>query len=178
MGKASYARSGQTGGGNVSKARKARGEAAVEKVNTNEDKPFEGAATPFGHDEEGCEDVTTPGEPVTKSSPSAAVLRARGGDLDVEKAGGVPDAIGGPSMGAFARGGNLGQQKTAVSVQTGLGGIGPKVAAAVARGGGQVQLAPGQIGVWAQPKDPTSDPLRKPSEQYGTGNPEPAKPVY
>lgn len=177
MGKANYARSGQAGG-NVSKARKARGEAAVEKVNTNEDKPFEDAATPFGGaGDEG--DVTTPGEtatPMTKSS--EAVLRARGGDVAVEKAGGVPDAIGGPSMGAFARGGNAGQQKTAVSVQTGLGSIGPSVAAAVARGGGQVQLAPGQIGVWAQPKDPTSEPLRKPSKQYGEGNPEPAKPVY
>ncbi|HUU60682.1 MAG TPA: hypothetical protein VMZ50_14170 [Phycisphaerae bacterium] len=169
MGKASYARSGQAGGGNISKARKARGD--VEKG-----KPFEGAATPFGGEGGDEDDVTTPGEPVTKSS--AAVLRARGGDLDVEKAGGVPDAIGGPSMGAFARGGNAGQQNRAVSVQTGLGSIGPSVAAAVARGGGQVQLAPGQIGVWAHPKDPTSAPLRKPSTQYGDGNPEPAKPVY
>ena len=169
MGKASYARSGQTGGGNISKARKARG-GSVEKG-----APFEGAAPPFGSDDEG-DDTTTPDEPVTKSS--AAVLRARGGDLDVEKAGGVPDAIGGPSMGAFARGGNAGQQKTAVSVQTGLGSIGPSVAAAVARGGGQVQLAPGQVGVWAHPKDPTSAPLRKPSTQYGDGNPPPAKPVY
>jgi len=101
---------------------------------------------------------------VSKSS------RARSGDVnkavpavlpDAASSGqGVPSAMQG--MGSFARGGNENMIPTAVAVQTGLASIGPERAASVARSGGQVRLAPGQVRAWAHPRDPSP----KASPQY------------
>lgn len=65
---------------------------------------------------------------------------------------GVPPAES-DKMGEFARIGNDALRPTVVSAQTGLAAYGPAVAASVARTGGQVRLAPGQFGAWANPKD-------------------------
>jgi len=78
---------------------------------------------------------------------SKSAERARSGDIT--KAGGVPDANG--KMGTFAMSGNENMTSKVVSVMRGQTGTGPKNAAGVARGGGQIGLAPGQIGAWAQP---------------------------
>jgi len=93
----------------------------------------------------------------------AKSLRARSGDIqkaekheslpDAGKAGsGVASAMRG--MGTFARSGNENMIPTAVAIQTGLASIGPSEVGPVARTGGQVRLAPGQIRAWAHPQDP------------------------
>lgn len=90
--------------------------------------------------------------------------------VDAGKAGsGVRPATAG--MGKFARSGNEEMRSKAVAVQTGLASIGPTSVGPIARVGGQVRLAPGQIKAWAHPKDPTP----KPTTQYrGTGSNPPA----
>jgi hypothetical protein len=100
---------------------------------------------------------------------------------DIPGAGpqGVPPASR-DKMGQFARTGNAQLIPRVVAAQTGLASAGPKVVSSLARMGGQVQLAPGQFGAWANPKDPspkasdqvTSDP-KKPGSL-----PPPAPPVY
>ena len=86
---------------------------------------------------------------------------------------GVPPASA-DKMGEFARTGNVNLIPKVVSAQTGLSSHGPKIASSVARMGGQVNLSPGQIGVWANPKDAKN--LAQASDQ--TKSPPPAKPVY
>lgn len=151
MSLAGHARSGQ-GGSNVSKSEVARG--LVEK----------GKKPPFTSDEE-----TSTEESTTASK--SAVERARTGDIskmvvkpapqpsvasNIPGAGpqGVPPAEA-DGMGAFARNGNANMIPTAVAAQTGLATLGPKVVGSVARMGGQVKLAPGQIRAWAHPTDMT-----------------------
>lgn len=180
----SYARSGQ-GGGNVSKSQKARG---IQKAHEG-GKPWENGdeATDAATDE-----TTTPmtdeSAPVTEAKSLAD--HARSGNVVVDKmvvapsgqpsvssnipgAGpqGVPPAEA-DEMGAFARRGNAEMIPTVVSAQTGLATHGPKVVSSVARMGGQVRLAPGQFGAWANPKDAA------PATQTQYGSPPPAPPVY
>lgn len=78
---------------------------------------------------------------------SKSVSRARNGDI--AKAGGVPDADA--KMGTFALSGNENMTSKVVSVMRGQTGTGPATVGGVARGGGQIGLAPGQIGAWANP---------------------------
>lgn len=153
----------------------------------------EGGVTPFGHDA----GETTPGESPTPEKSIATharrgiVLKAISPDqqpsvpsnIPGSDGQGVPDATR-DEMGALARRGNVDMTPQVVGVQTGLGSYGPAVRSSLARMGGQVGLAPGQFGVWAHPKDPTSAPLRTESKQVtskagqpGSG-PEPAAPVY
>lgn len=68
---------------------------------------------------------------------------------------GVPPADK-ADMGDMAREGKNIDQKTVVAAQRGQIAYGPKVVASVARTGGQVRVAPGQFGVWAQPMDSLS----------------------
>lgn len=153
----------------------------------------EGGVTPFGHEA----GETTPGETPTPEKSLAArarrgiVLKAIAPDTQPSVSSNIPgsDAQGVPSatrdeMGALARRGNVDMTPQVVGAQTGLGTHGPAVRASLARMGGQVGLAPGQFGVWAHPKDPTSAPLRSESRQVTSkpgkpgSMPEPAKPVY
>ena len=74
------------------------------------------------------------------------------------------------NLGEFARKGNGDCESKVVSMQMGMTESGPKWAASVARMGGQVQLAPGQLGAWGQsesgePKksDQVSGEAQKPS---------------
>lgn len=153
----------------------------------------EGGVTPFGHEPT----ETTPGETPTPEKSLAS--HARGGivlkqvapdkqpgvssNIPGSATQGVPDATQ-DEMGALARRGNVDLTPQVVGAQTGLGTHGPAVRSSLARMGGQVGLAPGQFGVWAHPKDPTSAPLRSESRQVTSkpGKPgsfaDPAKPVY
>lgn len=187
-GLAGYARGGQ--GGGVSKSQKAR-EGTVQKAG----KPFPGAKTPFGGDSgdsSGSEDDSSPKTPMTEeatATPAKSMAEhARSGNVVTEKmvvapeaqpsvpsnipgagAQGVPPAEA-DELGAFARRGNADMIPTVVNAQTGLATHGPAVVASLARMGGQVQLAPGQFGVWAHPRDPAP----KAGGQYGTPAPAPA----
>jgi len=92
---------------------------------------------------------------------------------------GVPPASR-DKMALFARTGNAQLIPRAVAAQTGLGTQGPKIVSSLARMGGQVNLAPGQFGVWAHPQDPTpkaSDQVTSDSKKPGS-LPPPAPPVY
>lgn len=179
MGLANHARSGQ-GGGNVSKSDKARG---IEKG-----KPFPGAATPIGSssDSETPNESSSDSETTTKKSMAE---HARSGNViakqfetmkqpsvesNIPGAGpqGVPPAEA-DEMGAFARQGNANAIPKVVAAQTGEGTVGPAVASSLARMGGQIGLSPGQIGVWAHPKEGVP---AAPSTQ--ANNPAPAPRVY
>jgi hypothetical protein len=177
-GLAGHARSGQ-GSGNVSKAQKARG---IEKAHGG--KPWEN-----GEEAEAETPMTDESAPVTEVTEAKALADvARSGNVDkmvmpptgqpsvpsnIPGAGpqGVPPAEA-DEMGAFARRGNADLIPTVVNAQTGLASHGPKVAASVARMGGQVRLAPGQFGAWANPQDPSP----KSSDQ--AASPAPAPRVY
>jgi len=110
--------------------------------------------------------------------------RARSGDIqkadqhdslpDAGKSGpGVPSAMSG--MGTFARNGNESMIPTAVAIQTGLASLGPVEVGPIARTGGQVRLAPGQIKAWAHPKD--SAPKESTQVNPDAVVPPPAKPI-
>jgi len=101
---------------------------------------------------------------------SKAVGRARNGDANITKAvfgvdpqpsvpangipaadsQGVPSAETGPSMAAFTREGNQELVPTIIASARGQKTYGPKTVSSVARTGGQVRVAPGQFGAWAQ----------------------------
>jgi hypothetical protein len=193
MGLSNYARSGQ-GSSNVSKSKKARA-GNIEKAYKG-GKPFPGAATPFGGGD-GDDEGTPVEETATEMKSMGAYARAGQMVLKVAPmnqprvASNIPgsDSQGVPAatrdeMGAFARRGNLDNKPKVVAAQTGLGTQGPAVASSLARMGGQIGLAPGQFGVWAHPKDPTTAPARSESKQVTSqagkpgSLPKPAKPVY
>lgn len=153
----------------------------------------EGGVTPFGSEPSD----TTPGESPTPEKSIAAharrgiVLKAISPDAQPNVSSNIPgsDAQGVPAatrdeLGALARRGNVDMTPQVVGAQTGLGTHGPAIRSSLARMGGQVGLAPGQFGVWAHPKDPTSAPLRTESKQVTSkpGKPgsfaDPAPPVY
>jgi hypothetical protein len=184
MGLANHARSGQ-GGGNISKSDKARG---IEKG-----KPFPGAATPIGSDESSDSEASE--TPMESSSDSETTTKksmaehARSGNViakqfetvkqpsvasNIPGSGpqGVPPADA-DEMGAFARQGNANAIPKVVAAQVGEGTVGPAVASSLARMGGQVGLSPGQIGVWAHPKEGVPAP-----SSTQANNPAPAPRVY
>ncbi len=181
----SYARSGQ-GSAGVSKSVKARGGSAVEKSSKPEWRSDDEKAMAASS----ASTMMSEPETTTRQESLSVVERARHGDVSVDKmvvkptaqpsvpsnipgAGpqGVPPAEA-DQMGAFARRGNADMTQTAVNAQTGLATIGPKVASSVARMGGQVRLAPGQIRAWAHPADPA------PQASSQVAPVPPAPPVY
>lgn len=153
----------------------------------------EGGVTPFGHEpsETTPSESPTPEKSLAARARSGIVLKQVAPDQQPNVSSNIPgsDSQGVPAatrdeLGALARRGNLDLTPQVVGAQTGLGTHGPAVRSSLARMGGQVGLAPGQFGVWAHPKDPTSAPLRTESRQVTSkpGQPgsfaEPAPPVY
>lgn len=152
-GLAGHARSGQ-GGSNISKAAKARGTITkAEASSTEED----------GSSEDGSSDMSTAAKTakslaaharagVAKDLPKPSPQPAQASNIPGAGPQGVPPAEA-DQMGAFARRGNADMIPTAVAAQTGEATLGPAMAGSVARMGGQVRLAPGQIRAWAHPTD-------------------------
>ena len=175
-GHAGYARSGQ-GGGNVSKAQKARGVQKAEGgkpwesgEGTDETTPMSGESAPVS-EAKSLADVARSGNVVDKMVTPPTGQPSLPSNIPGAGPQGVPPAEA-DELSAFARRGNADMIPTVVNAQTGLATHGPAVRASLARMGGQVRLAPGQIGAWAHPQDPSP----KSSDQ--AASPAPAPRVY